>query len=82
MDPSERFIFAAGQDGVVRAWSALNGRLLCGPEAETGAGKGVRLLNTRFEEGVSGIQVVEGGPGREPQFWYSTGSALYSQPIP
>ena len=79
MDPSERFIFAAGQDRVVRGWSVFNGQLLCGPEVETVVGKGVMLLNTRFEEGVSGIQMVEDGHGLH--FWYSTGSALCNQTI-
>lgn len=79
MDPSERFIFAAGQDNVIRAWSVLNGQLLRGPEAEVVTGRGVSLLNTRFEEGVSGIQIVEDRCGLH--FWYSTGSALCNQPI-
>lgn len=79
VDPSERFIFAVGQDKVIRAWSVLNGKLLCGPEVEVITGKGARLLNTRFEEGVSDIQVVEDGRGL--QFWYSTGSALCNQSI-
>jgi len=79
VDPSERFIFVAGQDKVIRAWSALNGQLLCGPEGETVTGKNVRLLNTSFEEGVSDIQIVEDGRGLH--FWYSTGSALCHQSI-
>lgn len=77
MDPSERFIFAAGQDKVLRGWSVFNGQLLCGPEVETVVGKG--MLNTRFEEEVSGIQIVEDGHGLH--FWYSTGSALCNQTI-
>lgn len=79
MDPSERFIFAAGQDNVVRGWSVLSGQLLCGPEVEIAIGKDARLLNTRFEEGVSDIQIVEDGHGL--RFWYSTGSALCNQTI-
>jgi len=79
VDPSERFIFAVGQDRVIRAWSVLNGQLLCGPEVEVVIGRDVRLLNTRFEECVSEIQIVEDGCGL--QFWYSTGSALCNQTI-
>jgi len=79
VDPSERFIFAAGQDKVIRTWSLLNGQLLCGPEVETVTGKNVRLFNTRFEEGVSDIQIVEDGQGLH--FWYSTGSSLCNQSI-
>jgi len=79
VDPSERFIFAVGQDKVIRAWSVLNGQLLCGPEAEVVIGKDARLLNMRFEEGVSEIQIVEDDCGL--QFWYSAGSALYNQTI-
>lgn len=79
MDPSERFVFAVGQDKVVRGWSAFSGQPLCSPEAETDAGKDVMLLNTKFEEGVSGIQIVEDGDGLH--FWYSTGSALGHQTI-
>ena len=79
MDPSERFIFVAGQDKVIRAWSVLNGQLLCGSEVETVTGKNVRLLNTSFEEGVSDIQIVEDGRGLH--FWYSTGSLLCNQSI-
>ena len=79
MDPSERFVFAAGQDKVIRAWSMLNGQLLSGPEAEVVAGKDVRLFNTKFDEDVPDIQIVEDGRGLH--FWYSTGSALYNQPI-
>ena len=79
MDPSERLIFAAGQDRVIRAWSVLNGQLLCGPEVETVTIRGVGLLNTRFEEGVSDIQIVEDDCGLH--FWYSTGSALCNQTI-
>jgi WD repeat-containing protein 21A len=79
VDPSERFIFAAGQDKVIRAWSVLNGQLLRGPEVETVMGQDARLLNTRFEEGVSDIQIVEDGRGL--RFWYSTGSALCNQSI-
>jgi len=79
VDPSERFIFVTGQDRVIRGWSVFNGQLLCGPEAETVTGKGVMLLNTRFEEGVSDIQIVENA--HELHFWYSTGSALYNQTI-
>lgn len=76
VDPSERFIFAVGQDKVVRGWSVFSGQPLCGPEVETVAGK---LLNTRFEDGVSDIQIVEDGDGLH--FWYSTGSALCHQTI-
>jgi len=79
VDPSERFIFAAGQDKVIRAWSMLNGQLLCGPEVETVTGEDVGLLNTRFERGVSDIQIVEDGRGLH--FWYSTGPALCNQTI-
>jgi hypothetical protein len=79
VDPSERFVFAVGQDRVVRGWSAFSGQPLCGPEVETVAGKEVTLLNTRFEEGVSGIQIVEDRDGLH--FWYSTGSALCHQTI-
>jgi hypothetical protein len=79
VDPSERFIFAAGQDKVVRGWSVSNGQLLCGPDVETVTGNGVMLLNTRFEEGVSDIQIVEDYHGLH--FWYSTGSALRNQTI-
>lgn len=79
VDPSERFIFAAGQDNVIRAWSVQNGKLLRGPDAEIVTGDGVRLLNTRFEEDVSDMQFVEDCCGL--QFWYSTGSALSNQTI-
>ncbi|KAF9645783.1 hypothetical protein BDM02DRAFT_408804 [Thelephora ganbajun] len=79
VDPSERFIFAAGQDKVIRAWSVLNGQLLYGPDVEAVTGKDVRLLNTRFEEDVSDMQIVEDGCGLH--FWYSTGSALCNQTI-
>lgn len=79
MDPSERFIFAAGQDKVIRAWSVLNGQLLCGPKVAVARGMDARLLNARFEEGVSEIQIVEDSRGLH--FWYSTGSALCNQPI-
>ena len=79
MDPSERFIFVAGQDKVIRAWSVLNGQLLCGPEVETVTGKNVRLLNTSFKEDISNIQIVEDRRG--VHFWYSTGSLLCNQSI-
>jgi hypothetical protein len=79
VDPSERFIFAVGQDKVIRAWSLSSGRLLRGPEVGAVTAKDARLLNTRFEEGVSDIQIVEDGRGLH--FWYSTGSALCNQPI-
>ena len=79
MDPSELFIFAAGQDKVIRAWSVPDGQLLCGPEAETVTGKGTRLLNTKFEEGISGMQIVEDDCGLH--FWYSTGSTLCNQAL-
>jgi WD repeat-containing protein 21A len=81
VDPSERFIFAAGQDNVVRAWSVSNGQLLCDPEVEIviGSGKRVGLLNTMFEEGVSDMQLVEDDSGLH--IWYSTGSALCNQTI-
>lgn len=81
MDPSERFIFAAGQDKVIRAWSVSSGHLLCDPDADTitGTGKRVALLNTTFEDGVSDMQLVEDDCGLH--FWYSTGSALCNQTI-
>jgi len=79
VDPSERFIFAAGQDKVIRAWSVLNGQPLCGREVETVTGKDVGLLNTRFEEGVADIQIVEDACGLH--LWYSAGSALFNQTI-
>ncbi|KAF9779643.1 WD40-repeat-containing domain protein [Thelephora terrestris] len=79
MDPSERFIFAAGQDNVIRAWSLLNGQRLGGPEVETVSGMNVGLLNARFDEGVSDVQLVEDRCGLH--FWYSTGPALCHQTI-
>jgi len=79
VDPAERFIFAAGQDDVIRAWSVSNGKLLRAPDAEIVTGDVVRLLNTRFEEGVSDMQFIEDCCGL--QFWYSTGSALSNQTL-
>lgn len=78
MDPSDRFIFAAGQDKVIRAWSVSTGQPLCDPDAETITGTG-KLLNTIFEEGVSDMQLVEDNSGLH--LWYATGSALSNQTI-
>jgi len=79
VDPSERFIFAVGQDDVIRAWSVLNGQRLCGSEVETVTGMDMGLLNTRFEGGVSDIQIVEDGGGLD--LWYSTGPLLVNQTV-
>lgn len=81
VDPSERFIFAAGQDKVIRAWSVSNGQLLCNPEMETitGTGQAVGLLNTMFEDEVSEMQLVKDDRGLH--LWYSTGSVLCNQTI-
>jgi DDB1- and CUL4-associated factor 4 len=82
VDPSERFVFAAGQDKVIRAWSVSSGQLLRDPElltTVTGTRNPVRLFNTAFKEGISGIQLVEDHSGLH--LWYSTGSALYDQMI-
>lgn len=57
----------------------LDGQLLCGLGVEIVMGKDMRLLNTRFEEGVSDIQIVQDDDGLH--FWYSTGSALCNQTI-
>ena len=78
MDRSDRFIFAAGQDKVIRAWSVSSGQLLCDPEVDptmTGTG----LLNAMFEDAVSDMQLVEDACGLH--LWYSTGSALCNQTI-
>ena len=81
VDPSERFIFAAGQDKVIRAWSISTGQLLRdASDAGAVAGESARLLNTRFEEGISDMQLVDSG-GCGLGFWYSTGSALCNQTI-
>ena len=74
VDPSDRFVFAAGQDKAIRAWSLSSGQPLRDPNLT-----GVGLLNTVFEEGVSGIQLVQDDLGLH--FWYSTGSALCNQTI-
>lgn len=58
VSPCNSFVFAAGQDNRVRAWSLLSGD----PILSSNSGpNSLNLLDHQFADSVAALQVVNGG---------------------
>ena len=77
VDPSEEFLFAAGQDNRIRLWSLRSGGppLTPSPSITTPKPYGQELLQYQFEEPVRSIQISE--EGNITNLWAASGYELF-----
>ena len=70
VDPSENFLFAAGDDNVIRAWSFHTGRRLQPPLETDWSG----LLTRKFPSPVHAMQITS--EGHTNTLWVASGTKL------
>lgn len=74
VDPSENFLFAAGQDKCIRAWSLQTGEGLIPPSAPK-RGSGDNPFSTVFSQPIAAMQVTE--ERNELLLWAASDKDLY-----
>lgn len=70
MDPLEEFLFAAGDDNIIRAWSFRTGHRLQPPLDKNWSG----LLTKKFSSPVRAMQITSEGLANT--LWVASGTEL------
>ena len=88
VDPTEDFVFAAGQDRRVRGWSLRTGQRIAADPINSRAAASLwreappeqtRLFDVLFDEPITTMQVTTDGAG--PCMWAACGGELYRMPL-
>jgi DDB1- and CUL4-associated factor 4 len=78
VDPSHEFVFAAGQDNRVRAWSLRTTEPLVAPtEANSEPDPRTNMLFAPFDGPVTGLQIHPSTSGNGMHVWVAAGQDIF-----